>query len=509
MHFPRLYLELCENEQRSDDAVAIVLPSGSKRLIMSANTIATDLGIRPGLTLNAAYAMVPELQVLEYDEEKQATSLQQLGYWAMMFSSHVTPCMPDILLLEVGASLKLFGGIEGIVQRLQQGVQEQSLTMQLGIAPTPAAACLLSRTAQLLDSESATRPRSANRAPGQRTAQRQSRQPQPGATAGVVRCVTDRHAIEAALANIPVEYLPLDTFIQKGLRQSGIRVCQQLFELPAAALTRRFSDTATRLLYRLLGQVPDPQPALILPEQFSQHLDLPLEAPDASALAFPINRLLGALGGFLRSRDVGIKSMQLTLLHPRHAPTRVTIAFLEATADHRHLMKVVMERLAATVIPEPATAVSLEARGLGDIARAGKDLLNQSQSQRGSIEQALDLLSARIGSEHIYTPTLCEDHRPERASHTQSEAVSSTPATWPARPLWLLPEAIPATSPLHLHGTAERIENGWWEENDVRRDYYLASDHDGSWYWVYRQRIPQQQAAGVAPEQVFIHGLFG
>ena len=31
----------------------------------------------------------------------------------------------------------------------------------------------------------------------------------------------------------------------------------------------------------------------------------------------------------------------------------------------------------------------------------------------------------------------------------------------------------------------ERIESGWWDGGDVRRDYYLLRTPEGSTLWVY------------------------
>ncbi len=43
------------------------------------------------------------------------------------------------------------------------------------------------------------------------------------------------------------------------------------------------------------------------------------------------------------------------------------------------------------------------------------------------------------------------------------------------RPLWLLPSPIAlAIDGVALISSAERIESGWWDDGDIRRDYYVA-----------------------------------
>jgi protein ImuB len=38
-----------------------------------------------------------------------------------------------------------------------------------------------------------------------------------------------------------------------------------------------------------------------------------------------------------------------------------------------------------------------------------------------------------------------------------------------------------------LHGP-ERIESGWWDGGDVRRDYYSTRSGEGAQLWVFHDR---------------------
>jgi len=40
---------------------------------------------------------------------------------------------------------------------------------------------------------------------------------------------------------------------------------------------------------------------------------------------------------------------------------------------------------------------------------------------------------------------------------------------------------------LKLQAGCERIESGWWDEQDVARDYFIAINPSGSCYWIYRE----------------------
>jgi protein ImuB len=77
------------------------------------------------------------------------------------------------------------------------------------------------------------------------------------------------------------------------------------------------------------------------------------------------------------------------------------------------------------------------------------------------------------------------------------------------RPCWLLAAPQPLQSQhgrpqhhgaLHLLEGPERIESGWWDDDDVRRDYYVAKDSHGALLWIYRE------CAGT--KKWFLHGIF-
>ncbi len=451
----------------------VVQHSGNKRIIINCNETARNIGVRPGLALSNAYAICPSLQTIDYNEAEQKRHIESLCLWAGNYSSRVAPVLPDTIFIEIGASLLLFGGIDCLMQQIHNDLDDQEITAVTGIAPTPAAARLLSQVHY---------------------------------QSGVDPGYTDRKdQIAGLLSDIPVSALPLDDFTHKGLRQSGIKQCHQLFGLPATALSRRFGTACSELIYKLLGRIPDHYPAFQLPETFCRDIDLPLEAPDTSTLQFPINRLMHELCGYLRATDAGIKVFDVSLSHDKKPTTQVTLRFIEANNDHQHLLRVTTEKLATLTLKAPVTALQLKAIEVGPVSQRNMQLLNQNSSHPGTIEQAIDILGARIGHEQLYRPGLAQDHRPE---HAWCSAEQANPANHPTRvrPLWLLPEPQTASESIVIQSQAERIEYGWWDSNDVRRDYYIAQDTDGRWLWVFKERSNKQ--TNDESEKFMIHGLF-
>ncbi|HKL52606.1 MAG TPA: hypothetical protein VJ902_01495, partial [Wenzhouxiangellaceae bacterium] len=96
----------------------------------------------------------------------------------------------------------------------------------------------------------------------------------------------------------------------------------------------------------------------------------------------------------------------------------------------------------------------------------------------------------------------CPDHRPEKAWKWTAPGTTDTSADTPPRPNWLLPEPRPCRADeLRLIDGPERIEAGWWDGQDCRRDYWTAHDRHGNRLWVFREYKPR--------EGWFVHGLFG
>lgn len=462
LYFPRLLIDsYCDND---NNPVAVILQQGSQRAIIQCNLAALDAGVTSDMLLNTAYALSPTLKVIEYREEQQHNIISTLSRWALQYSSAV--CLEDeqSLLLEIQGSLKLFDGLDNLLTRIDNDIQEQRYLYRYGVAPTPAAAQLLARAmpeAKILKMEH----------------------------------------INAGIADIDVSFLALSAFARKALHQSGIRNCQQLTKLPTSALNRRFGKEAGNYLGKLLGKLPDLRANIKIQEDFEQSLDLPQETENIKILQFSLNRLIAALCGFLYTRDLGVRTLIITLHHHRLTSTCIELHFSVAGNERKHLLRVCRTRLEQTPLPATVTAISLTASNIQAVIYRTDDLFDKHGNNDNELPQLLDTLSARLGEEAIYTLISCDEHRPECASQeAPSNSKKNHCDPWPLRPLWLLNTPKPAP-PVKLFSQAERIENGWAEELDIRRDYFLAEDlHTGALYWVYTNEI--------AKGRLFIHGIF-
>jgi protein ImuB len=128
-------------------------------------------------------------------------------------------------------------------------------------------------------------------------------------------------------------------------------------------------------------------------------------------------------------------------------------------------------------------------------------------------------LRARLGAEAVYGIGCVAEHRPENAWRVTEPALASVVSRTDTaesrdlsfrRPLWLLPAPQELDSPhgrprrggaLELLSGPERVESGWWDGADARRDYYVACDSRGARFWIYRECVGSRKW--------FLHGIFG
>jgi nucleotidyltransferase/DNA polymerase involved in DNA repair len=149
-----------------------------------------------------------------------------------------------------------------------------------------------------------------------------------------------------------------------------------------------------------------------------------------------------------------------------------------------------------TVEHDPAAvehARGLLAEQLPPFVPASRDLFDPRPQQALPWAQLRERLRARLGDDGVQGLVTHPDHRPERAWRNVSGDTpvrsnkTVAPPTGTTRPGWLLIEPEPLREPFaRILAGPERIESGWWDQGDVRRDYYLVETAKGQRAWAYR-----------------------
>ncbi|SVB80548.1 uncharacterized protein METZ01_LOCUS233402, partial [marine metagenome] len=117
VYFPLFSLEVLPGENHSPRAV--IAESGKRARILICNCAAARQGIQPGLSVNAAFVLVTNLEIQQQDKRLETKALNQLAAWSVSFTPVVSiDKVSCALTMEIRGSLKLFGGLDRLREEL-------------------------------------------------------------------------------------------------------------------------------------------------------------------------------------------------------------------------------------------------------------------------------------------------------------------------------------------------------------------------------------------------------
>lgn len=492
LHPPALPLQACEAALGSSVLPLALLDA---HRIQAANAPALRLGVKPGQKRATALALAPQLVFGQADAAREAQALHALAHAALAFTPSVTldgSGAMACVLLEVQASLRYFGGLARLQQRLRAALAPLGFTLRLASAPTALGAALLARWRDDL-------------------------------AAGAHSTRLD--GLQRLLDPAPLALLASGREHALALAGMGLQCIGDLRRLPRDGLARRFGAALLRDLDRARGERADPRDWLQPPAQFDAKLELLCRADSAEQLLAGAGVLLARLVAWAQARQVRIGAFRLRMRHEaRHRGdaaehSDLDIALAEASNDAAHLQLLLRERLAQLALPAPTLELQLHCSRLQHQPAPNGELFASAAGAREGLTRLIERLQARLGPQRVLRPVLCPDHRPERGT-TWQPALTPLPAPLdPApvplvRPVWLLsaPEPLHERQsrplldgrPLQLLAGPQRIEAGWWDGTAAVRDYFIAQAHDGALVWVYRSRLALPGGEGW-----FLHGRFG
>ncbi|WP_277188871.1 DNA polymerase Y family protein [Caballeronia sp. BR00000012568055] len=484
--------------------------------ILLPDLIAFRLGVRPGSTRSHAFALAPQLTLLAVDIGEEQRALESVALALLAFTPKVVLAHANTVLLEVGASMRLFGGLRALLKKVMSTVKGCGFTSRMGCAPTAWGAWLLAHA----------RTRRVTRR---------------------VRIVKERTLVRV-LDALPVSLVPSAESHGSAFEQIGCATIADLRQLPRKGVARRFGQGILQWLAQAYGQAPDPREVFCAPASFEARLELQARVDSAEALLFAARRLVLQLAGWLSAHHAAVSEFSLLLEHElaaRHAPKTSTlnVKWAVPTRDSDHILWLLREKLNHETLIASVIEMKLFADKVSEHAPPPDTLFPMPTSDNESMAKLLERLSARLGAENVVQLVGHEDHRPEAAMSVEAyqpvretkkkrgkkkeedqkideeaketeeigeelelpdRAIPSQP-----RPVWILeaPQKMMLRNerpfyrrPLKLVSRTERIEAGWWDGNGVQRDYYVASDDRGRMFWVYRERLSGAW---------YLHGFFG
>lgn len=447
--------------------------------IVDANRAARRAGVRPGQRQLEALAVCGRLQVLAEHRLPVPATLEQLCGLLQAFSDWVVPEPRPTnagatrwhrILLEIGGSLRLFGGANRLQRRILHRLRRLGYTARIGLGACPEQARLAVHWA------------TAANAPAQ--AVHSATDDPPLGLTGIARPDAIRLALIEALA----PWCP-------ALARVGVVRLDQLLAIPRTALGRRYGAAMLRALQRLLDECPERPPRWTPAPRFVMALELP-RIEHCEGLHFPLRRLLQHLEADLRTRDRQIDTLGIAVRLERegdetqasaarwpqsvtastpssasathgHQPAdpdpswiRLTLRRDQPTASAAAWWALARLRLERWTLPAPACAIELRAETLLRPTPASAPLnlaVDRPASAANTDAHGWAVLRARLGDGAIrqwhYTGRL----RPETA-------IAASP--------WLASRSVSNDTPRPASGTPDRRQTNttsslaqWWSEH--------------------------------------------
>ncbi|KAA0574686.1 DNA polymerase Y family protein [Azospirillum sp. B21] len=495
------HLRSCASADASPqpDHPLVIADAGNPRLITATDSAAYRLGLRPGMPLARARALVPTLVVADAEPDADADGLQRLAQWAVRYSPMVSTDPPDGLWIDITGASHLVGGERALLDDLVKRLTGMGVSARAAVAATAGAASAIARFGH--------RP---------------------------IVIVDDGLDL---LHSLPVAALRLPGKTVVALRQLGFETVGDLEQTARAPLAHRFGAALVRRLDQLYGRIDEPLVPISVPDVIQVKRGLVEPISTAEALQVVISALVEDLCHHLEQRGLGARTLDLLLHRVDGSRQEVRIGTAQPVRSAAHLARLLTERIdsidpgwgieradLAVTLTEP-----LGAKPVGHLSLAGTGF--DPAVDMADLAALVDILGNRIGHTQLYRLAPVESDVPERAVTRVPPLSPPTGVSWPPdwpRPGRLLtppePVEIMALMPDHppmaftWRGVRrlikradgpERIHGEWWRrdrEMAAARDYYAVEDHTGERFWLYRS---WDGSPDTGPMRWFIHGLFG
>lgn len=459
LHFPTLQLDALFADHAEQP---IVIVDGQRFQIVQVNPPAFALGIKAGMGLGSASALCRDLQVHPYDTSQEQQTLVDIAQWLYLVTSDIVLQPPQGILLKVTDMLCLYGGLEAYWQRLSRHLNTLGYRYCYSTGFSPYSAILLAKSATMLISD-------------------------------------DKERLLATIRPFPLACTELADKSVSALQRVGVSTLADLLSLPMAELARRFDIDLVNYVGRLLGQFKHPMAFYHPPEKFHRYLELLYEIENTQWLERPLKTLLERLESFLTLRDHVAYELQLTL-HQRDNQID-TVTFTSACGDSMAKRWLILCQLTLETLKlsAPVQGLTLAIIRGGPLEATSRDMFNGPQGQLSSLE-LIGLLQAKLGKDKVCKVLLSQDPRPEKATQLcdPSASINNPISATRCRPSVLLPAPEPLQEKIAIIQGPERLVTGWWDGDDITRDYFIARSDKGRWLWVFRNQ----------DKQWFLHGQF-
>ncbi|WP_069062950.1 DNA polymerase Y family protein [Sinorhizobium sp. RAC02] len=478
-----------------DARLVLVGRDGARRIVTAVSRPAEQAGLRVGMPLTKAHALLPDVMTMPTDPTADAAALNRLALWALQhYAPIVAPDPSDGLVIDTTGADHLHGGEERMLTGLVNRLGASGIAARAAIADSWGAA---------------------------HAAARFRADPvciiAPGATSNMV-------------TPLPIPGLRIPPDIVTGLHVLGFATIGDVLAVPRAPLVLRFGPLLGRRLDQLQGTISEPVDPLRDPELASVRkvFGEPIGAPET--IARYTTSLVHDLCLALEKRGLGARRLDLLFHRVDNSLQAIRVGTAQPVRDEKRLTRLLSDRI-ETIDPGFGIEIMDLTATLAEplvLQQAVSSLIKEEQAD---IAGLVDVIANRIGARRLYRMAPVESDVPERSVRRIAPLAPDDGATWQGRwprPSRLLarpePIEVMALLPDHPPGAftwrgvrrlvkradgPERIFGEWWKrdaELAAVRDYFQVEDASGERFWLFRSGDEQQVANGVG--RWFLHGVF-
>lgn len=468
---------------------------GSRRIVTAVSRAAEQAGLRVGMPLTKAHALLPDVMTMPADPAADAAALERLALWALQhYAPIVAPDPPDGLVIDTTGADHLHGGEERMLTGLVNRLAASGISARAAIADTWGAAYAAARF-----------------------------------LADPVRVIPPGAASET-VAPLPVLGLRIPPETVTGLHVLGFTTIGNVLAVPRAPLVLRFGALLGRRLDQMQGIVSEPVDPLRDPELVTVRKGFGEPIGAAETIARYTEGLVRDLCRALEKRGLGVRRLDLLFHCVDNSLQAIRIGTARAVRDEARLTRLLCDRI-ETIDPGFGIEIMALTATLAEPLVLQQAVSSLIEEEQADIAGLVDVIANRIGARRLYRLVPVESDVPERSVRRISPLAPDDGATWQGRwprPSRLLarPEPIEVMALLPDHPPAsftwrgvrrrvlradgpERIFGEWWKrdaELAAVRDYFQVEDADGERFWLFRSGDETQAASGSG--RWFLHGIF-
>ena len=474
------------------EVMAIFQGNGNVARTVAATRRARQAGIRPGMTLSQARALVPKITVRARDGDCERAAQDTLLETAESFSPRIEDAGGGVVYLELDGLDRHFPGDspeQDLAHALALTSEKASLPVWIGIASSKLAARV-----------AADLPSSPNIVP-------------PGQEAEF-------------LAPLPLRRLSPQAEVLETLRRWGIGSIGELAQLPENEIASRLGEAGQRLHERARGMDPYPLVAYQPPPVFAEGMELEWPLVALEPFLFVARAALSRLAQRLTHRGLACTRLELTLRLEPDGYHQRSIQLPAPTRETKTLLTLI--RLDLEGHPPGAPVMGFTLIAHPDRPREAQlSLFGPPALSPDRLATTLARLFALLGPDRVGSPRPVDSHRPTsaalveyapppppeiRTEPRQGRGLLTVRVLRPAIPLEVLTHASgntdPSVTPCEVssslqEGDAKRpriegrikvasgpweLEDEWWSEGTVERQYWDIELERGGLFRIYRQK---------------------